>query len=193
MRYRWLIGLLPACLIALGVPAMPAAAATLAGVTFPNALDVDGHTLVLNGLGLRTKFFFKIYVGGLYLPRRADSPQEILQTDQPREMVSHFLWDVSKDQVCAAWRDGLKDNVPDASPEVHRNFQQLCDWMEPMAKGSSLQMIYLPGQGTRVEVNGKAKGTLPGKATADAILSLWIGPNPGPGSDKFKTGLLGGQ
>ncbi|HVB36942.1 MAG TPA: chalcone isomerase family protein [Vicinamibacterales bacterium] len=193
MRHRWCIGLLSACLISVAVPALPAAAATLAGVTFPNTLDVQGHTLVLNGVGLRTKFFFKIYVGGLYLPHRTDSPAAILHADEPREMISRFLWDVSKDQICSAWRDGLRDNVPDASPEVHQNFNQLCTWMEPMGKGGSLQLTYLPGQGTRVEVNGSPKGTLPGKATADAILSLWIGPKPGPGSSKFKSGLLGGD
>ena len=45
-------------------------------------------------------------------------------------------------------------------------------------------------QGTRVEVNGKVKGTIPAKPTADAILATWIGPNPGPGED-FKQAVLG--
>jgi len=51
-------------------------------------------------------------------------------------------------------------------------------------------MTYIPGEGTHVEVNGKVKGTLPGKDVADAILATWIGPKPGPGED-FKKGLLG--
>jgi len=51
-------------------------------------------------------------------------------------------------------------------------------------------LTYLPGQGTQVEVNGKTKGTLPGKPTADAVLATWIGPHPGPGED-FKKGVLG--
>ena len=41
-----------------------------------------------------------------------------------------------------------------------------------------------------VEVNGKNKGTLPGKATADAIVSTWIGPKPAMGDD-FKNAILG--
>jgi hypothetical protein len=48
----------------------------------------------------------------------------------------------------------------------------------------------VPGSGTTVEVNGKMKGTLPGKATADAILATWIGPDPAPGQD-FKNAVLG--
>jgi hypothetical protein len=49
----------------------------------------------------------------------------------------------------------------------------------------------VPGEGTTVEVGGKTKGSLPGKATADAILATWIGPDPAPGAD-FKKAVLGG-
>jgi Chalcone isomerase-like len=52
-------------------------------------------------------------------------------------------------------------------------------------------MTYVPGEGTTVEVNGKSKGTLPGKEVADAILATWIGPDPDPGAD-FKKAVLGG-
>ncbi|HVC21493.1 MAG TPA: chalcone isomerase family protein [Vicinamibacterales bacterium] len=193
MRHWLLVGLLTTFLAGTALSALPAGASTLAGVTFPNKVDVDGHALVLNGLGLRTKLWFKIYVGGLYLPQKSHSPAEILKADEPREMISHFLWDVSKGQVCTAFLDGLKDNVPNAPPDVHKNFTQLCNWMEPLSSGSSMRLIYVPGEGTRVEVNGQVKGTLPGKATADAMLAAWIGPDPGPGSAKFKTGLLGGD
>ena len=53
-------------------------------------------------------------------------------------------------------------------------------------------LTYVPGEGTTVEVNGKAKGTLPGKPTADAILATWIGPNPAPGDD-FKKRSSGSE
>jgi hypothetical protein len=62
--------------------------------------------------------------------------------------------------------------------------------MEPIKKGNELVLTYVPGEGTEVQVNGKVKGTLPGKATADAILATWIGPKPDPGED-FKKALLG--
>jgi hypothetical protein len=51
-------------------------------------------------------------------------------------------------------------------------------------------MTYVPGTGTTVTVNGKVKGTLPGKAVNDAIVATWIGPDPGPGGD-FKKAVLG--
>ncbi|MFL6232007.1 MAG: chalcone isomerase family protein [Thermoanaerobaculia bacterium] len=170
---------------------LPVGAATLAGVNLPDKVDAGGQTLVLNGLGLRSKFFIKVYVGGLYLPQKEKAAAKVLSGDTPRRMVMHFLYSVTKDQMCDAWKEGLEQNTPKASPEVKKDFAALCGWMEAIPKGHELVLTYVPGTGTQVEVNGKVKGTLAGKATADAILATWIGPDPGPGED-FKKAVLGG-
>ena len=51
-------------------------AADLAGVTMPDSVQVGNTTLVLNGLGLRTKIVVKVYVAGLYLPENPPTPTE---------------------------------------------------------------------------------------------------------------------
>jgi chalcone isomerase-like protein len=168
----------------------PATAGTLAGVTLSDKVDAHGQSLVLNGMGLRTKLFIKVYVGGLYLPQKEKSAQKVLATDAPRQMLLSFIYDVSKDQMCDAWEEGLADNTPNAPAEVKTNFKTLCSWMNGVGKGQKLALTYVPGEGTHVEVAGKDHGTLPGKPTADAILSTWIGPKPAPGSD-FKKAVLG--
>jgi hypothetical protein len=169
---------------------MVSSAATVAGVNLEDKTTVNGQTLVLNGAGLRKKFFIKVYVGGLYLTAKMSNPASILAADSPRRMVMSFLYSVSKDQMCEAWEEGLEANTPHASAEVKNAFKTLCSWMEPIPKGNRLVLTYVPGTGTMVEVNGKMKGTLPGKATADAIVSTWIGPKPAMGDD-FKNAVLG--
>jgi hypothetical protein len=171
--------------------ALPAAAGTLAGVTLPDKADVGGKSLVLNGMGLRKKLVIKVYVGGLYLAQKEKSAAKILGADVPRRMVLHFIYDVSKEQMCDAWNEGLEANTPNASAEVKKSFGTLCSWMDGVGKGQKLSLTYIPGEGTHVEVGGKIKGTLAGKPTADAILSTWIGQEPGPGED-FKKAVLGG-
>jgi hypothetical protein len=171
--------------------AIPAGAGTLAGVTLPDKAEAHGKSLVLNGMGLRKKFVIKVYVGGLYLGQKEKSAAKVLGSDSPRRMVMSFIYDVSKDQMCDAWQEGLEANTPNASAEVQKNFKTLCSWMDGVGKGQQLALTYVPGEGTHVEVGGKAKGTLPGKPTSDAILSTWIGPDPAPGED-FKKAVLGG-
>jgi hypothetical protein len=165
-------------------------AATVAGVKIADSASVANQNLVLNGAGLRKKLMFKVYTGALYLQAKQGNAASIIAADAPRRMVMHFLMDVDKGKIAEAWTDGLKDNTPNASPEVKTAFRTLSSWMEDMKEGQEITMTYVPGTGTTVEVAGKSKGTLGGKAVADAILNTWIGPKPGPGGD-FKKAVLG--
>ena len=176
--------------LSLTLAAVAAEARTVAGVNLPDTVSVNNQNLVLNGAGIRKKLFIKVYVGALYLSAKQSDAAGVITGDSPRRMLLHFLFGVSKDQISEAWEEGLRDNTPNASAEVKANFTKLVSWMEPIDKGKQLVFTYVPGSGTIVEVNGVAKGTLPGKATADAILATWIGPKPGPGDD-FKKDVLG--
>lgn len=170
--------------------AASASAVTVAGVNIADTASVNGQNLVLNGAGLRKKFVVKVYTGALYLPAKQSNPAAILAADTPRRMVMHFVYDVEKGKIAEAWSEGLEANVPNASAEVKKNFQSLSSWMADMKEGQEIVMTYVPGTGTTVQVAGATRGTLAGKATADAILSTWIGPKPGPGGD-FKDAVLG--
>jgi hypothetical protein len=175
---------------ALTVTAVTASAATVAGAKIEDTVTVGGQNLVLNGAALRKKFVVKVYVGALYLPSKQNNAAAILAADAPRRQVMHFLYDVDKGKMAEAWEEGLKDNTPNASAEVKTAFKTLATWMEDMKEGQRIVLTYAPGTGTTVEVAGKNKGTLGGKAVADAILNTWVGPKPGPGGD-FKSGVLG--
>ncbi len=61
MKRSTLLTLAAAALVAL--PLRPAAAKELAGVNMPDTVSIGGKTLKLNGLGLRKKAIFKVYVG----------------------------------------------------------------------------------------------------------------------------------
>jgi len=43
-------------------------AVEVGGVAVDEKLAIDGQSLVLNGDGIRDKWFFDLYVGSLYLP-----------------------------------------------------------------------------------------------------------------------------
>lgn len=179
-------------LVLLALPTAPVAAGELKGVTLPDTVDVDGTSLQLNGMALRKAMVFvKVYVAGLYLPEKQSDGTQVLSTDGHRRMVMHFLRGVGADDICGAWKEGLEANTENPSADLQASFDTLCEWTGGAEKDQQYVFTYVPGTGTTVEVAGEVKGTLEGKAFADALFATWIGPNPGPG-EGFKNDLLGG-
>ncbi len=168
--------------------ASPSFAATVADVTMPDSMQVNGKNLVLNGMGLRRKIV-KVYVAGLYLPAKETSAEKILSSDTERSLNMQFVRDVDKASICNAWHEGLKNNTPSKASALKGDFDTLCNYMADMKVGTKMSFTYVPGQGTTVAIDGANKGTIAGKDFADAMFGCWIGPNP-PGAD-FKKGLLG--
>ncbi|MGH7718365.1 MAG: chalcone isomerase family protein [Gemmatimonadaceae bacterium] len=193
---RTTFGTLLAAAVAVTAAASPVRATaqeggqTLNGVTLPREVQVEGQALQLNGMALRKKAMFKVYVAGLYLPARTNDANAILAADAPRRLVLQFVRGVGKNSMCDALSDGLRNNTPDASAELKAQFETFCGWMEDIEEGEQFVFTYLPGSGTTLEVKGQTKGTIPGKEFADALFKSWIGPKPGPG-DGFKRALLG--
>ena len=86
---------------------------TYNGVKLPGTVDVAGHALVLNGVALRKKAVFKVYVAGLYLTAKSTDADAVLAADAPRRLVMQFLRDVEKEKMCEAWDEALANNTPE--------------------------------------------------------------------------------
>ena len=66
--------------LATGLLAITAAhAAEVAGIKMDDQIKVGTSELVLNGAGVRTKVFFKVYVGALYVSQKSNAPAALLE------------------------------------------------------------------------------------------------------------------
>ena len=167
----------------------PAAlAGELSGATLPDTLKTGEKTLKLNGLGLRKKAMFKVYVGGLYLESPSKDAGAILASDQAKAIRLHFLRDLTKAQLVEAFQEGFEANVKDRAPQKAA-FDRMRALVPDVKEGSTLTFAYVPGKGTTLSVGSKELGVFEGKGFADAIFALWLGPKPP--SDDLKKGLLG--
>lgn len=164
-------------------------AATLAGVTLPDTAQVGGKTLVLNGLGLRTKVIVKVYVAGLYLEQKSSDANAIIKSDAPKQIVMKFLHGASKSQMVDAFNESFKDNSPDALKTMKPDIDRLLGALEPIKVGDQMVFTYLPGTGTSLAINGVEKVTIATPAFAPVLFSVWLGPKP-PNGD-LKKGMLG--
>ncbi len=167
-----------------------AGAAPLAGVSMPDTVAVSGKSLRLNGAGLRTKVFFKIYVIGLYLENPTRDPARAIGSEESKRIVMHLVYkNVTKAQLDEAWEDGFAKNAPSPSAAVKEGLAKLESWMGDISAGQEIVLTYEPGKGTLVQFAGEEKGTIPGEDFMRALWGVWLGPHPP--SEDLKRGLLG--
>ena len=164
-------------------------AGSLASVTMPDTVQVGSKMLLLNGLGLRTKFMIKVYVAGLYLEQKSSDPSAILKAEAPKRIVMHFVHSASKSQMASAFEDSFNDNSPDAAKTMKADIDKLLGALEPVNDGDQMVFTYIPETGTTFAMNGNDKLTIAGPAFSQLLFSVWLGPKP-PNAD-LKKGILG--
>ncbi len=182
---------------ALGIVTLAAGAqpVVMEGVKLEASAQVGGAALQLNGAGVRTRAFFKVYVAGLYVPQKAGDAGTLLAQKGARRIVIAMLRSVDAETFAGALNDGLKANHSDA---------QLAGWKTQIdalnanlkavgeaKKGDLIHFEYVPDAGTRVVVGGQPRGSvIPGEDFFTAVLRIWIGDKPVDAG--LKKGMLGG-
>jgi hypothetical protein len=164
-------------------------AASLAGVTLPDTVRIGSTTLVLNGLGLRTKFAVKVYVAGLYVVHKSSDGSAIVKEDAPKQMVLHFVRSVSQAQMADAFDHAIDDNTPDAKKTMKSDIDRFLEALEPVKEGDQMVFTYVPGSGTTLTINQRDKFTIPGSSLSQVLFSIWLGPKPP--NEGLQKGILG--
>jgi hypothetical protein len=177
--------LVASSLSSLGTAAL---AGELAGITMPDTLKAGEKTLKLNGLGLRKKAVFKVYVGGLYLESPSKDAGAILASDQAKAIRMHFLRDLTKAELVGAFQEGFEANAKDKGAQKAA-FDKMLALVPDVKEGTTMTFAYLPGKGTTLHAGTKELGVFEGKGFANAVFSIWLGPKPP--SEELKKGMLG--
>ncbi|QID18940.1 hypothetical protein G3580_15710 [Nitrogeniibacter mangrovi] len=166
----------------------------VAGIRFQDSATIGEHTLALNGAGLRTKFFFKIYAVGLYLPSRATTAAAALEDTGAKRIDLTLLRDLSARKFVDALDAGLEKNLSATEmaalkPRITQFTQTLLALGEAH-EGTRIQIDYTPTRGTQLVVAGQDAGApIAGAEFFDALLRVWIGAHPA--QDDLKARLLG--
>jgi hypothetical protein len=171
---------------------VPAGAREIAGVELPEEVTRDdGATLSLNGAGVRTKFFFKIYVAALYLEHKASTVEAVLTDEGGKRVAMHFLYsEVSAEDLVEAWNDGFTANgTPEQLDALAADIIAFNKLFSAVKAGDTIILDYLPGVGTAVIIRGEQQGVIAGKPFNDLLLSIWLGTQPV--AEDLRAALLG--
>lgn len=165
----------------------------VAGVRLDDTTIVEGSSLVLNGAGVRSRVFVKVYVAGLYLPQKTQQVQIIVNVTGPRRIVMRMMRGLDAQTLTDGLEDGVRSNNPPAEQVLLKAPME--DLVTQMGKIGRLNesdtvIIDMSPQMTRVLLNGRPAAQVKSAALPSALLRIWLGENPVDGA--LKTALLGG-
>ena len=180
-----------ACTVLAGT-VIVARAATKAGVTMPDTMQVDGTTVQLNGLGLRsfTMLHIRGYVGGLYLTRKTHDPEQALSEPGPKALVIDYIRGASVSQVHDLYMESSRKYCAhhSCSDSQKASFQALRGSIRPVKPGDSSSFL-MSDKGVDVLFDGRPVAHLADPAFGRVILDSDLGEMPP--SMELKNGLLG--
>jgi len=179
-RSLLLIKLLPLITLIIAGYGQRSIAAEVAGVTLPDSINISEKTCRLDAAGVRKKLFIKVYAAGLYLEKPADGLDEVINTDQTKAVLMHFVYrKVQADKLNSAWREGFAKNTPGAGTGLKKRMAAfIALFKDDAVKGDRILLSYLPGRGTTVTFNDRQLGTIAGHDFNRALMKVWFGESP---------------
>jgi hypothetical protein len=160
---------------------LPVNAKEIGGVMVQETLQTENGTLLhLNGAGIRSKFFFDIYIAELYMEHPSNMVGEVIEAAGHKRMVMHFLYDeVGKDKLIEGWDEEFAGNSKaDEVLKLQDRINQFNGMFVDVKKNDTVVLDFIPGQGTTVTIAGQEKGVIPGKDFNDGLLRIWLGDKP---------------
>jgi hypothetical protein len=165
----------------------------VSGIPVEPSTTIEQQTLSLNGAGLRTKYFFNIYVAALYVQEPSPSANAVISQPGAKRIQLTLMRGLSAKQLIEALRQGLEQNLNATTlgglQTRLTTFEKIIDSLHEGRKGDKLSLDFLPGIGTQIRFNGMTQGApTPGDDFYRALLSIWLGNTPV--QDSLKRELL---
>jgi hypothetical protein len=165
------------------LPLATSAQVVISGVKYDSAAHLRGSTLQLNGAGVRYRGPFKVYTAGLYLPRKASTPEEALASQGAKRIALTMLREIDAGELGRLFTRGVQDNLEKGAfsrlvPGLLR-MSQLFSEHRRLAAGDTVTLDWVPGSGTVVSVRGVVQGeAFKEPEFFDALMRIWLGPVP---------------
>lgn len=161
------------------------------GVMVPENVSMEGQDMVLNGVGVRSKYFMDLYVGSLFVPAKESNAQKIIDADKGMliqlDIISGLITSKKMtESINEGFEKSLKMITEDVSKEVTA-FKSVFN--EEIEKKDNFQFLYVPETGVKVFKNGKLLKVIEGHPFKRALFAIWLGDEPA--DKKLKKKMIG--
>jgi hypothetical protein len=155
-------------------------------ISFPRVLTATDALpeLRLTGVGVRSKFRFKVYACAHYAASDVELGEDPLHTvstgEFARRIVMHFVRDVEAKKIVDAYREGFEKNGYDpTSPELAPAVETfLTSFDRDLVKGDVIELTVVPGVGVVTTVSGDESPPIAGARFAEGLWAIWFGDEP---------------
>ena len=163
----------------------------VAGIGIPDSIETGPTRLILNGAGVRTKFFMKLYVGGLYLEQKRSEPKYLIETDEPMAIRLHIISSlITSEKMEKVTREGFVKSTGGKIAPIEAQIETFISvFRDKINKNDVYDLIYIPGKGTEVHKNEKFYSLTEGLPFKQALFGIWLCENPAQKS--LKKEMLG--
>ncbi|MFP3980692.1 MAG: chalcone isomerase family protein [Desulfobacterales bacterium] len=189
-------GILIAVFAVSGVPEI-ANAAEVGGVTLPNEIEVAGEKLVLNGAGVREKFFIglDIYAAGLYLKEPSADAEQIIAADETMALKIHILSGMlDSEKFTEATLTGFEESTDGNTEPIQDEIDLfITAFAEEINKEDVFDIQYIPEAGVEVFKNQRNKPAVvvPGMPVKEALFGIWLSDRSEKHLQELRKDLLG--
>lgn len=153
---------------------------TVEGIRFDEKVTYNGETLVLNGAGLREKWFLDLYVAGLYLNKRDNNATNIINANSSFVMSITIVSSlITGEKMAEATKEGFIKAMNGDISSLEKEINSFIGVFESssLSKGDHCNLKYSPEKGLEFYINNTLKKTIEKPAFKKALLRVWLGPN----------------
>lgn len=161
------------------------------GATIPNNVSFEGEKLVLNGVGVREKFWMDMYAGALYLGNKSSNANSIMNANEPMAIKLHIVSKlISSDKMIEAVNEGFENSTNGNLTPIKSEIDKFISFFrDEISKNDVFDIVYLPSKGVVVYKNGNERGAIKGMEFKKALFGIWLSNKPA--DENLKEGMLG--
>ena len=174
--------------------ALFATQASAAAVSMPAQVQYGGKTMVLNGQGIRKKYYVaKLYLAGLYLTKKSKDADAIIKADEPMSirlaiMSKRINPANMKSATLAGFQASTRGNIAPIKAEIDKMLNTFDKGVGP---GDVYELTNVPGSGVHIIRNGTRVETIGSAAFKEALFGIWLSKTPVDAN--LRAGLLKGS
>jgi hypothetical protein len=163
----------------------------VAGVKVPLVFKSEESALILNGAGVREKYFMDMYVGALYLKLKSNDAQKVMDADESMCMKLHIVSGmITSEKMTTAIDEGFNKSTKGNMAPLQTKINQFkAVFSEKINKGDVFDIVYDKSKGTLIYKNAKLLASIPGLDFKKALFGIWLCTEPA--DEGLKKKMLG--